>query len=255
MTMKKMQAIIIDDEEFNRRNLEELLGTYCPEIEIAGTAPNAREGKLLIEGKKPALVFLDIQMPGASGFDMLDQLKPIDFEVIFVTAFDQYAIRAIRLCAIDYLLKPIDILDLQAAVNRAVVKINGQEPNLALANMIDNTQGKYQEEKIALPSSERLLFVALSEITRCQGDNNYTTVFLQNGDSVLVSKTLKEYEELLSANGFLRVHQSHLVNLSYVRSFEKQDGGYLKMADGSSVSISRQRKQKVLSLLKKLTML
>ncbi len=253
--MGKIKAIIIDDEEYNCRNLQELLGKYCREIEIVGSANSAVEGKQLIQNKKPSLVFLDIQMPGGSGFDLLDQLKPVPFEVIFVTAYDQYAIRAIRLCAIDYLLKPIDILDLQAAVTRAVEKIKGLEPNLALANMIDNTLGKNKDEKIALPTAERVLFINISEIVRCLGENNYTTVFLKNGESVLVSKTLKEYEELLSSIGFLRVHQSHLINQHYVRSYEKQDGGYLKMADGSSISISRQRKQQVLNVLKTSTKL
>ena len=248
--MEKITAIIIDDEVNNCNNLRELLKKYCCEIEVAGMAHSAIDGYNLIQQEAPSLVFLDIQMPGGSGFDLLERLKPIPFEVIFVTAYDQYAIRAIRLCAIDYLLKPIDILDLKTAVDRAVQKIVKKQPNRALENMIENTVVKSDNEKIALPTAERLLFVKLSEIVRCLGENNYTTVFLKNGESVLVSKTLKEYEELLSENGFLRVHQSHLINLSYIRSYEKQDGGYLKMSDGSIINISRQRKQMVLDCLK-----
>ncbi len=251
--MKKVAAVIIDDEENNCRNLSELLQKYCSKVEITGMANSAIDGYKLIQEKKPSLVFLDIQMPGGSGFDLLERLKPVPFEVIFVTAYDQYAIRAIRLCAIDYLLKPIDLLDLQAAVDRAINKIRKKLPNQALENMLANARSENKDETIALPSVERLLFVNLSEIVRCLGENNYTTVFLSNGESVLVSKTLKEYEELLKLNGFLRIHQSHLVNLNYVRSYEKQDGGYLKMADGASVSISRQRKQEVLELLKSMT--
>ncbi|MBN2637002.1 MAG: response regulator transcription factor [Prolixibacteraceae bacterium] len=248
--MEKITAVIIDDELNNCENLKELLHKYCPEIEITGMAHNAADGVKEISRVKPALVFLDIQMPGGSGFDMLEQLKPIPFEVIFVTAFDQYAIRAIRFCAIDYLLKPVDILELQTAVSRAVNKIRQQEPNLSMSNLLANRNHENDDLKIALPTAERILFTNLSEIIRCLGDNNYTTVYLKNGDSVLVSKTLKEYEELLSDKGFLRVHQSHLINVNAIRSFEKQDGGYLKMTDGVSVPVSRQRKNSILAHLK-----
>ena len=247
---EKIAAIIVDDERNNCENLKELLGKYCPEVEIVGMSHSAAEGIESILLLKPSLVFLDIQMQGVSGFDLLEQLKPVSFEVIFVTAFDQYAIRAIRFCAIDYLLKPVDILELQSAVSRAANKILQREPNLSLTNLLENRNQEKDDLKIALPTSERILFVQVSEIIRCLGDNNYTTVYLKNSDSVLVSKTLKEYEELLTDKGFLRVHQSHLINVRYVRSFEKQDGGYLKMTDGASVPISRQRKQQVLQQLR-----
>lgn len=247
---EKIAAIIVDDERNNCENLKELLGKYCPEVEIVGMAHSAAEGIEGISRLRPSLVFLDIQMQGGSGFDLLEQLRPVSFEVIFVTAFDQYAIRAIRFCAIDYLLKPVDILELQSAVSRAVNKILQREPNLSLTNLLENRNPEKDGLKIALPTAERILFVQISEIIRCLGDNNYTTVYLKNSDSVLVSKTLKEYEELLTDKGFLRVHQSHLINLRYVRSFEKQDGGYLKMTDGASVPISRQRKQHVLQQLR-----
>jgi len=226
------------------------MARYCPVVEVAAIAHSAREGLEVISQTKPQLLFLDIQMQGGSGFDLLEQVKPVDFEVIFVTAFDQYAIRAIRFCAIDYLLKPVDILDLQAAVQRAANKIRQRDPNLAMTTLLANRKPETNDLKIALPTAERILFVQVSEIIRCLGENNYTTVFLKSGASVLVSKTLKEYEELLSDKGFLRVHQSHLINVNSIRSFEKQDGGYLKMTDGASVPISRQRKQQVLQQLK-----
>jgi two-component system LytT family response regulator len=189
-------------------------------------------------------------MQGGSGFDLLERIKPITFEVIFVTAFDQYAIRAIRFCAVDYLLKPVDILELQAAVRRAISKIQSENPNMAMATLLSNRKHEHADPKIALTTSERILFVQISDIVRCLGENNYTTVFLQNGISILVSKTLKEFEELLSDKGFLRTHQSHLISHRYIRSFEKQDGGYLKMTDGVCVPISRQRKAQVLQQLK-----
>lgn len=247
---KKISAIIVDDERNNCENLKELLTLYCSEIEIVAIAHSASEGIETISKLKPQLVFLDIQMQGGSGFDLLEQIKPVSFEVIFVTAFDQYAIRAIRFCAIDYLLKPVDILELQAAVQRATQKIRQRDPNLAMTTLLANRKTPSNDLKIALPTAERILFVLVSEIIRCLGENNYTTVFLKNGTSVLVSKTLKEYEELLTDKGFLRVHQSHLINAAYIRSFEKHDGGYLKMTDGASVPISRQRKPQVLQQLK-----
>jgi two-component system LytT family response regulator len=248
--MGKVKAVIVDDEFNNCMNLKELLSKYCPDVDIVAIAHNAADGALEITRTKPSLVFLDIQMQGGSGFDMLEQLKPVSFEVIFVTAFEQYAIRAIRFCAIDYLLKPVDILDLQAAVSKAAEKILQRGPNIPMANLLENRKHETHDLKIALPTSERILFVVITEIVRCLGDNNYTTVFLKNGESVLVSKTLKEYEELLSDKGFLRVHQSHLINLDYIRSYEKHDGGYLKMTDNASVPISRQRKPQVLQQLR-----
>jgi two-component system LytT family response regulator len=247
---EKIAAIVVDDERNNCENLKELLRKYCPEVEVVDMVNSAAEGIESISRLKPSLVFLDIQMQGGSGFDLLERLKPVSFEVIFVTAFDQYAIRAIRFCAIDYLLKPVDILELQSAVSRAANKILQRKPNLSLTNLLENRNSKKDDLKIALPTAERILFVQISEIIRCLGDNNYTTVYLKNGESILVSKTLKEYEELLADKGFLRVHQSHLINHHYIRSYEKQDGGFLKMTDGVSVPISRQRKQQVLQQLK-----
>jgi len=247
--MKKIRSVIIDDEFKNRENLRQILERYCQNIEIVGFAENALEGLDIIQSEKPELVFLDIQMPGGSGFDLLERIDNIDFDVIFITAFDQYAIKAIRLCATDYLLKPINILDLKAAIGKVTQKLDQKHSNESLQNIVQNTLQKDENKKIALPSSERVLFVRISEIVRCLGENNYTTVFLQKGEKVLVSKTLKEYEELLTEFGFLRVHQSHLINSKFIRSYEKQDGGYLKMLDGTTISISRQRKQSILNQL------
>jgi two-component system LytT family response regulator len=247
--MNCTRAVIIDDEINNCENLKELIHQYCKEIEIVGQANSAVDGFSLIKQCSPQLVFLDIQMPGGTGFDLLERLQPTSFEVIFVTAYDQYAIKAIRLCAIDYLLKPINILDLKAAVHRAIIAISNKKPSQGISKMLDNAQNGFENLTIALPTSERVIYVKVSEIIRCLGDNNYTTVYLNSGESILVSKTLKEYEELLAESSFLRVHQSHLINFKYVRSYEKQDGGYLKMTDGSSISISRQRKQSVLNKL------
>ncbi len=251
--MKLTRAIIIDDEENNIKNLLDLLRTYCPEVEVCDTAQSAVEAVVKIKSAQPDLVFLDVEMPGGTGFDMLEALSPIHFQVIFVTAYDQYAIKAIRFCAIDYLLKPVDILELQQAVQRAIR--NQQENSFVhtTQQLLENRNKEMSQLKIGLPTLERILFVELNEIVRCLGENNYSYVYLSDGKNVLISKTLKEFEELLADKGFMRVHQSHLVNHKYIRSFEKQDGGFIKLTDGSSIPVSRQRKGFVLDMLKKLS--
>ncbi|TKG94038.1 response regulator transcription factor [Puteibacter caeruleilacunae] len=247
--MNKIKSVIIDDEINNCKNLENLLQRYCNEVEVLGMAHGALDGIDLIKQLNPELVFLDIRMPDGTGFDLLDHFTQPDFDVIFITAYDQYAIKAIRMSAIDYLLKPVNIMELKTAISRAIEKQKGS-PNEQLLNYLENQQRQGSDRKIALPTAERILFVQLHEIIRCQGENNYTHIYLTNGDHVLVSKTLKEYEELLGESGFIRVHQSHLINREYIRSYEKQDGGYIKMTDDSTISISRQRKENVLRILK-----
>lgn len=249
--MNTIKSLIIDDELNNCHNLQNILARYCPEVDVLGMAHNATEGLELILKEQPDLVFLDIQMPGGSGFDLLASIKNPDFDVIFVTAYNQYAIKAIRMSAIDYLLKPINILELREAVSRVKAKneLKSSKSN-HLQNYLENQSLSQSQRKIALPTSERLLYVKIEDIIRCQGENNYTKFYLNNGQPVLVSKTIKEYEELLKEDGFIRVHQSHLINTKHVKSYEKREGGYLKMVDGSTVSISRQRKDFVLSQLK-----
>ena len=250
--MKKISAVIIDDELNNCLNLQSIIQRYCDDIDVVSLAHSAVEGIDVISKFKPKLVFLDIKMPGGSGFDMLERIQNTDFEVIFVTAYDQYAIKAIRLSAIDYLLKPINILDLKSAVSRAVDKISkSPETNKSLENYLENINKSSIEKKIALPTAERIVFSKVSGIIRMEGENNYTHIFFENGEKLLVSRTIKEYEELLSENGFIRTHQSHLVNKNYVHSYEKHDGGYLKLQNGDTVNVSRQRKEYVLRLLRK----
>ena len=245
-----MRALIIDDEVNNCHNLKNILAKYCPAVQVLAMGHSAIEGLELIQEHQPDLIFLDIQMPGGSGFDLLEKLPSPDFKIIFVTAFDEFAIKALRLSAIDYLLKPVNILDLKAAVDRAARETQNLKEE-AIDNYIANRGRENGERKIALPTAERIVYIRISEIVRFRGESNYTHVYLQDGQHILVSRTLKEYEELLSENGFLRTHQSHMVNQEHVRSFEKQDGGYLEMTDGSHISISRQRKEHVLKVLAK----
>lgn len=251
---KKIRTVVVDDEENNRINLIELLEAYCTEIEIVGQAKNTSEAFLLIRDVKPELVFLDVEMPGGSGFDLLEMLLPVEFSVIFATAYDHYAIKAFRFSAVDYLLKPINILELQAAVK----KVSDREQqslvvNNELSNLLENhIQSKATVKKIALPTADQLIFTPVSDIIRCEGESNYTHIYLTNGEHILVTRTLKEYDELLREYGFIRTHQSHLVNIQLVKKYIRRDGGVLVMSDDHHVAISRSRKDEVLSALAEL---
>jgi two-component system LytT family response regulator len=247
-----IRAIIIEDEQHNRENLLQMIAGHCPDIEIVAVCSSAGEGRKNLLINHPDLIFLDIEMPGESGFSMLENLPQIDFEVIFVTAYDYYGIKAIKFSALDYLLKPVDANDLISAVEKAKEKILQKQENLRLRNMLANAHRSHTDKMLALSLSDKVEFIEVASIIRCESDGNYTTFYLKKGEKLLVSKTLKEYDELLSPYGFLRVHQSHLINLKEIKSFIKADGGYIKMKDGSSVSISRQRREMVLDILHKL---
>lgn len=245
-------GVIIDDEANNIANLEALLRLHCPEVIIAGTANNADKGKSLILETSPDLVFLDIQMPKKTGFDMLLSLPSYNFEIIFVTAFDQYGIQAIKFAAIDYLLKPINIPELKEAVKKAIDKTAVKKTNLRLENLMEYLERSQKNEsrRIALPSAKEIRFIATDQITRCVSSNNYTTFYLANNEEIVVSKPIYEYEELLKDHGFVRCHQSHLINKSYIKSIVKEDGGYILMDDLSQIPISRQKREQLKEALR-----
>jgi two-component system LytT family response regulator len=244
MTLK---CIIVDDEPKSRSNLHDLLQEYCPQVGLAGEAASATEALKLIKLKEPDLIFLDIEMPGGSGFDLLKSLNSQNFEVIFVTAFDKYGIQAVKFCAIDYILKPIDIFELSKAVEKAELQIQRKKENLRLVELVANIDRKEDEKRIALPMADKIEFIAINQIIRLEADNNYTRIFLEGKREYLVCKTLKDYQEVLEPHHFLRTHQSHLVNCRKISAYIKTDGGYIAMSDGSSVPISRQRRDEVLN--------
>ncbi|GAB3931655.1 LytR/AlgR family response regulator transcription factor [Larkinella terrae] len=247
-----MKALLIDDEQPNLENLQALLKAYCPQVNICGTALNAGTAKNLLQAHQPDLVFLDIQMPQQNGFDLLRSLPAYNFEVIFVTAYDQYAIQALRFAAVDYLLKPIAIDELQAAVERAHQQRQLKEQNQLLQNLLHLLKaGPQQEEpRIALATAKETRFVKTSEIIRCESSNNYTTFHLSGGETLLVCKPIFGYDDLLKGYGFIRCHQSHLVNKNFIKSWKKEFGDFLVLTDGSEVPISRAKKEELKKALR-----
>lgn len=247
-----LRAIIVDDEPNNVENLRALVNEYCPQVAIVGIALNAAEARELIQQESPELIFLDIQMPATSGFDLLRGIPQIDFEVIFVTAFDSFAIQAMRFSAIDYLLKPVNIHELQEAVKRAEVQSELKTQNKQLQNLMHMLKAMpaKSDHQLALSSIGETRFVKVSRIIRCESSNNYTTFYLNGGESIVVSKPIYEYESMLSEYGFIRCHQSHLVNKDFIRSWKKEDGDFLCLEDGSLVPVSRGKREAVKEILR-----
>jgi two-component system LytT family response regulator len=242
----KIKCILVDDELMSRNNLRDLLMAYCQQVEIVGEAASAMEALRLIKQTEPDLILLDIEMPDGSGFDLLKSLNSQNFEVIFVTAFDKYGIQAVKFCAIDYILKPIDIFELSKAVDKAQTQIIRKKENLRLAEFVANMDRLEDDKRIALPLADKIEFIAINQIIRLEADSNYTRIFLEGKKEYLVCKTLKEYQEILEPHNFLRTHQSHLINRRKIAAYMKIDGGYIAMTDGSNVPISRQKKEEVL---------
>ena len=238
-----IKAIIAEDEQKNRENLRQLLLKHCPGIDIIDCCSSAAEDYEIIVSLQPELVFLDIEMPGSNGFSLLENLPEIHFEVIFVTAYDHYGIQAIKFSALDYILKPTDIDELIQAVTKAKKKISTQAENRQMLHLLQNNKLPDKHKTPALSLADKIEFIEIGSIVRCKAENNYTTFYLKDGQQLVVSKTLKEFDELLVPYHFLRVHQSHLINLNEMKSYIKSDGGYIRMKDGSSVSISRQHKK------------
>lgn len=246
-----IRILIIDDEEAAGNILQILIQKNLTVPFETEVTQDPQKGLALLSSFQPTLVMLDIEMPGMNGFEFLNHAGTWDFDVVFTTAFHHYAIKAIRFSALDYLLKPIDIVELQNALNRHIVRRTypGQAAsNPLVGHLIENLKKPSpQEFRLALASSEGTYFVAPSEVIRCEGDNNYSRFFFVHNKPFLVSRTLKEYDELLSEHGFIRVHKSHLVNKAYVQKYDRE--GNLWMSDGSHVPVSRRNREKIRDLL------
>lgn len=240
-----IRAVVIDDIEKFRKNLIQDLGDYCEQIEVVGEGDGVINGAKIINETKPDLVFLDIQINQGTAFDLLEVIGDIDFKIIFTTASDEYAIKAFKLSAIDYLLKPIDTDELQAAVMK-FEEGNNDDYKLLKENVKEDVKAN---KRLALHSQDKIDVVEIGTIVRCESNVNYTKFFFADGKKMLVTKTLKEFDKMLSEFGFYRVHQSHLINLDYLKEYIKTDGGYLMLKDGTSVPISTRKKSSVLKLL------
>jgi len=245
-----ISCLIIDDEENGRKNLSLLIKKHCPQLEIVAMAESVKQAVKLIHKHQPQLLLLDIEMKDGTGFDVLKQCTNIPLEVIFVTAYDQYGLNAIKFSAIDYILKPIDETLLVTAVEKAINQIELKQENIRLLNLVRNTSQSNDHKRIALPFVDSIEFVEVKNIIRLEAEGSYTRFFTTD-KTLLISGSLKEYDEMLSPHGFIRTHQAHLVNPEFIKSLIKSDGGYLIMINGDSVPISRLRKMEVINVLKK----
>ena len=245
-----LKAIIVDDENSGVESLQILLDKYCSSVEVLGIANSADEAEEKIRSMSPDLLFLDIDMPFANGFDLLNRFKTIQFEVIFTTAYDHYAVRAFKHSAIDYLLKPIDVDELKSAVVKCERKMKESAPAfLHMETLMAALSQPKTVKKLSINTLEVIMFVDTDQIIRLSADSNYTNIFLKNGKKIFASKTLKEFEETLVPMHFFRVHNTHLINLAYVQIYTKGDGGYVTMIDNAVVEVSRSKKTELLALL------
>lgn len=246
-----MKAIIIDDEPAMQEINSRLLTEYFPAINLVGTANSITSATELIRLKKPDLILLDIELKDGSGFQVLQQLKPYTFKVVFITGFNHYAIKAIKFSALDYILKPVNETEFQQAIQRAIDHIyldTEQQTNLLLESLRKETQNK----KLVLKTSDSIHIVDISDILFCKSDNSYTTFFIHENEKIIVSKSIKEYDELLCEYGFFRPHQSYLVNLNHVKKIDKSDGSFIIMKNKKEIPVSLRQKKNLLQLLEKL---
>jgi two-component system, LytTR family, response regulator len=247
-----INAVIVEDEKKSREVLESLIRQNNPEVNILGVADSVEHGVELIRKSNPELVFLDIEMADGSGFDLLEKLPNASFEVIFTTASDQHALRAIKYSAIDYLLKPIDGDELKLAIEKITKKQLGNTNLENLKFLLQNFRKPSESySKITLPTGNAYEIVNVKEIIRCEADGSYTSFFLENKKKLLVSASLKHYEDLLPTDEFIRVHHHHLININHVVRYLKTDGGYAVMSDGTQIEISRRKKDSFLQRLNK----
>jgi two-component system LytT family response regulator len=244
-----VRSIIVDDELKSRESLKILLEDFCENVEVLALCQNVAESMIAIEAHKPDVVFLDIQMQRETGFDLLTKLKAVNFEVVFTTAYSEYAIKAFKFSAIDYLLKPIDIEELKKALYKVEKRLNGNISE-RLEQLIQNLKpGASQDYKLALPTSDGLIFIKINDIIYCEASSNYTQIFSLDGKKHLVSRTLKEYEDLLLEHNFFRIHNSHLVNLGYIKKYVRGEGGYVIMTNDVSLDVSKRKKEAFLTRL------
>lgn len=248
-----MRTILIDDEQSARNSLKAELRDYCPEIVIVGEADGVQKGIAAIRELKPELVFLDVEMGDGTGFDLLEQLAPVSFQVIFTTAHDTHAVKAFKYSAVDYLLKPVDADELVAAVKKLDKLADQQLLQTSLKALLENARQSTKElRKVVINSSEGHYVLNIGEIIRFEAERNYTKVILESEKPLLVAKTLKHFEDLLQSQKFERIHQSHLINVQHIRKYIPRDGGYVVLSNGDNVPVAQRKKTELLALLESL---
>jgi len=252
-----VNAVIVDDMSLHRDNLSNLLKKNHPDIRILAECTNVDEGIEAITKHHPDLIFLDVEMPGKTGFDLVREIQntPFDFQIIFTTAHEHYALQAIKASAFDFLLKPVVEEDLRATLERLMTKrTQGQVMQQMQVLFQHYAKGSSQSKKIALPTVTGYIFKEISDIVRCEADRNYSVFFFTDKSKIVVSKSLKEWEEILSDSGFFRSHSHHLINLSYIKEYIKGEGGTVIMNDGTEIEVSRRKKDEFLMLLNRARM-
>jgi len=240
---RKLKTIIVDDEPDAVNFINSIIGEYCTSLEVVGKAYNVTEGVQQIKREKPDLVFLDVEMPNGTGFDLLTHFPEKTFDVVFITAFNHYAIKAIKFSAVDYILKPININEFIEAVNR-VIRKRSEKPSQSNENfriLMENLRSSLPS-RLAIPTADGMEYLNPREIIRIEADRSYSWFYISGKRKILVSKHLKEFQDLLGDRHFFRSHNSHLINLKYVRKYIRREGGYIEMMDGSQIPISRTRK-------------
>lgn len=244
-----LKAIIIDDEPKGRQALRQKLLEYCPQVQLLAEAASGLEGIQVIGQYRPDLVFLDIEMPNMSGFDMLNKIGEKHFHVIFTTAYDQYAIKAIRYAAFDYLLKPVDIEELKTAVGNIAALPAADTPKQVALLQQNMQQPKKHLHKLAIPTSDSLLFFDINTIIYLEASSNYTNIYFTDGTKIIASRTLKDFEELLPGEVFFRPHHSYIINLNFIKRYIRGDGGQVEMQNGSYIDVSRRKKEDFLKTI------
>jgi two-component system, LytTR family, response regulator len=243
-----LRAVLIDDDESNLSSLSEKISNHCKQVQVIARCDNPEDGIRAIDELKPDIVFLDIEMPQMNGFVMLQQVTNKNFELIFVTAYDHYAIKAIRSCALDYLVKPVEVEDLKAAVAKAAGLRNKTLPSSQLDLLLDHLQKK-QPKLLTIPTSDGLQFINIEDIIYLEANDNYANIYLSTNQKFLVSRTLKDFEELLPADVFIRIHHSSIVNKFYVDKYIRGEGGQVVMRNGNILDVSKRKKSDFLQAI------
>ncbi len=247
--MEKLKAILVDDELPSLQNLEQKILEFCPDIDIIATAQKPEDAIQLIGQMHPDVVFLDIEMPRMNGFKMLEEIKEKDFDIIFTTAYNHYAIDAVRISAFDYLVKPIAVKDLQDSVARLLKYQNKQTPEKLDVLRQSLSDSRSQNDKITISTNEGVEFFEINQIVRIESSSNYSKIFFKDGKNILVTKLLKDFEEILLPYRFFRIHNSHLINLSYLKKYIRGDGGQVVLQNNEVIDVSRRKKEEFLKLI------